>query len=255
VAATGFLPGVLSFLYALSHLERIAHRPTTYSSNLNHLSHLERVLYNWPTSPTQSSTACPQQPMGKTDMGFPTSSTMANGLMDMASDKNPRTSSICSDGGCIRFLEIDTGYPRNQHRLFFSVFRIAQSLFQRSDGMYGSKDRTEWGRTPIMAHLSPLFAWVGVDIFHPCNCMRSFSMRSFHLEVDLLPKELRIIHIIHMSFGIILNYYSQGLIPLGLTLSPFSHLPAPNPLPSLWMLSPPSLIHRVGLQAAVFIFY
>jgi hypothetical protein len=32
--------------------------------------------------------------------------------------------------------------------------------------------------------------------------------------------------------------------PLGLTLSPFSHLPAPNPLPSLWKLSPPSLIHR-----------
>ena len=41
-----------------------------------------------------------------------------------------------------------------------------------------------------------------------------------------------------MSFGIILKYYSQGLSPLDLTLSPFSHLTAPNPLPSLWMLSP-----------------
>jgi hypothetical protein len=28
VAATGFLPGVLSFLYALSHLERVAHKPS-----------------------------------------------------------------------------------------------------------------------------------------------------------------------------------------------------------------------------------
>jgi hypothetical protein len=27
MAATGFLPGVLSFLCALSHLERVAHRP------------------------------------------------------------------------------------------------------------------------------------------------------------------------------------------------------------------------------------
>jgi hypothetical protein len=44
VAATRFLPGVLSFLCALSHLERIAHRPT---------SHM------------QSSTAWPQQPTGK----------------------------------------------------------------------------------------------------------------------------------------------------------------------------------------------
>jgi hypothetical protein len=50
VAATRFLPGVLSFLCALSHLERIAHRPTSH---------------------TQSSTAWPQQPTGKIDTGFP----------------------------------------------------------------------------------------------------------------------------------------------------------------------------------------
>jgi hypothetical protein len=71
----------------------------------------------------------------------------------------------------------------------------------------------------------------------------------------VLLKELRIRHIIHMSFRIILNYYSQGLSPLNLTLSPFSHLPAPNPLPSLQMLSPPSLIHRVSLHMTMFIFY
>jgi hypothetical protein len=47
VAATGFLPGVLSFLCALSHLERIVHRPTTCSTNLNHPSDLERALHHW----------------------------------------------------------------------------------------------------------------------------------------------------------------------------------------------------------------
>ena len=50
VAATGFLPRALSFLCALSHLEGVAHRPTSL---------------------TQSSIAWSQQPTGKTDTGFP----------------------------------------------------------------------------------------------------------------------------------------------------------------------------------------
>jgi hypothetical protein len=50
VTATGFLPGVLSFLCALSHLERITHMPTSH---------------------TQSSTAWSQQPTEKIDTGFP----------------------------------------------------------------------------------------------------------------------------------------------------------------------------------------
>jgi hypothetical protein len=87
--ATGFLQGVLSFLFTLSHLERIAYRPTNCFSNLNHLFDLERVLYNWPTSPTQSIIAWPQQPMGKTDTGFPIGLTMADGIKYMASDKTP----------------------------------------------------------------------------------------------------------------------------------------------------------------------
>jgi hypothetical protein len=37
----------------------------------------ERVLHNWPTSHTQSSTAWSQQPTGKTDTSFPIGSTMA----------------------------------------------------------------------------------------------------------------------------------------------------------------------------------
>jgi hypothetical protein len=57
-------------------------------------------------------------------------------------------------------------------------------------------------------------------------------------------KGLRLKHIMHISFGIILKYYSQGLSLLGSTLSPFFPPPAPNSLPTLWMLGPPSLIHR-----------
>jgi hypothetical protein len=51
MAATRFLPGVLSFLYALSQLEGVAHRSNTCSSNFNHLSHLERVLYKLANKP------------------------------------------------------------------------------------------------------------------------------------------------------------------------------------------------------------
>jgi hypothetical protein len=65
----------------------------------------------------------------------------------------------------------------------------------------------------------------------------------------------------HMSlFKIILKYYFPSLSPLGLAprliTQPPSHLPAPSSLPTLWMLSPPSLIHR-GRSApgGVFIFY
>jgi hypothetical protein len=37
--------------------------------------------------------------------------------------------------------------------------------------------------------------------------------------------------------------FSLGLAPR-LNTQPLSHLPAPSSLPTLWMLSPPSLIHR-----------
>jgi hypothetical protein len=50
MAATGFLLGVLSSLYALSHIEGVAHRPTSLM---------------------QSSTVWSQQPMGKTNIRFP----------------------------------------------------------------------------------------------------------------------------------------------------------------------------------------
>jgi hypothetical protein len=47
VAATGFIPRVLSFLCALSHLERDAHRPNHLFIQPQTPSHLERVFHNW----------------------------------------------------------------------------------------------------------------------------------------------------------------------------------------------------------------
>jgi hypothetical protein len=81
-------------------------------------------------------------------------------------------------------------------------------------------------------------------VTHETACIPSACIPSIWKFLSFQKKELRIKHNIHMSFGIILKYYSQGLKPLGSTLSPSSHLPAPNPLPTLWKLSPPSLIHR-----------
>jgi hypothetical protein len=169
VAATGFLPGVLSFLCALSHLERIAHRPTTYSSNLNHLSHLERVLYNWPTSPTQSSTAWPQQPMGKIDTGFPTGSTMADGLTQHKIDSwlsqgqkfhtGVNTGSICSDRGCLIFSEINTDFSCLEGvRGILAEVRTG-SRFRRSGRMEEEP--------PTRLILALLFACTWVDTCHP----------------------------------------------------------------------------------------
>jgi hypothetical protein len=51
VVATGFLPRVLSFLYAFSHLERVSHRPRNMFFQFNHLSHLERVFFKLANKP------------------------------------------------------------------------------------------------------------------------------------------------------------------------------------------------------------
>jgi hypothetical protein len=60
------------------------------------------------------------------------------------------------------------------------------------------------------------------------------------LEMHVLPLPgLRIKTYLSHHFGIIINYYFEGLKPL--ILAPLSNLSAPFPLPTLWKLSPPSL--------------
>jgi hypothetical protein len=90
--------------------------------------------------------------------------------------------------------------------------------------------------------LAVLFACARVDTCHPWNCMHSTS--THHPCTSSPCQELRIKHKMHLSFWNNIKILFPRLKPLGSTLSPFSHLPAPNSLPSLWMLSPPSLIHR-----------
>jgi hypothetical protein len=67
----------------------------------------------------------------------------------------------------------------------------------------------EWRRrNPSRLISGLLFACTRVDTCHPWNCMRSTSTHP-PLEITPLPK-LRIKHKMHMSFGIILKYYSQA---------------------------------------------
>jgi hypothetical protein len=79
------------------------------------------------------------------------------------------------------------------------------------------------------------------------NCMRPgrhlSSWSCMHSLLHTLPLPgLRIKTCLSHNFGIIINYYSQGLKPL--SLAPLSNLSSPFPLPTLWKLSPPSLFLR-----------
>jgi hypothetical protein len=181
VAVTGFLPGVLSFLCALSHLERIAHRPTTCSSSLNHLSHLKRVLNNWPTIHTQSSTAWPQQPTGKQTQAFP--NWFSNHRMVSQSRLRDRDSThrlALSDKGCI-------GFPNLTQALSESTLRL---LVQRVYGVYsyrGWVGRTvqqigsNEGETPIIARFSSFHCHYSiVPQLWFRDCVTSNSRRGRH---------------------------------------------------------------------------
>jgi hypothetical protein len=78
-------------------------------------------------------------------------------------------------------------------------------------------------------------------VTHEAACTPSSMHTLLHtLELHALPLPgLRIKTYLSHHFGIIINYYSQGLKPL--SLAPLSNLSAPFPLPTLWKLSPPSL--------------
>jgi hypothetical protein len=130
-----------------------------------------------------------------------------------------------------------------RHRPF--CFRAHEGISCRGRTGSRSDGQVEWRRNPQHGSSQPFYLHApGLTLVtHATACIPSACVPSIQ-KLFVLPKELRIKHIIHMSFGIILKYYSQGPKPLGSTLSPFSHLPAPNPLPTLWKLSPPSLIHR-----------
>jgi hypothetical protein len=141
--------------------------------------------------------------------------------------------------------ECVTDNPRKGQRRFRRFRRCTRVFLQGSDPFLLAVRESKWRREPPTRLIAAFYCMVRVDTCRPCDCMRSGNVRaSHHLEITCPSKGLRLKHIMHFSFGIILKYYSQGLSPLGSTLSPFFPPPAPNSLPTLWMLSPPSLIHR-----------
>jgi hypothetical protein len=72
VAATGFLPGVLSFLCALSHLERVAHRPSNLFFQLQSpLSPRESVVQTGQQATRSPALRGHNNQWGKIDTGFP----------------------------------------------------------------------------------------------------------------------------------------------------------------------------------------
>jgi hypothetical protein len=58
-----------------------------------------------------------------------------------------------------------------------------------------------------------LFACTRVDTCHPWNCMRSISMHPLCTFSPCQELRIKIKHKMHMFFGIIIKYYSQGLSP------------------------------------------
>jgi hypothetical protein len=133
---------------------------------------------------------------------------------------------------------------KGQHR--FRWFRRCTRVFlQGSDPFLLAVCESKWRREPPTRLITAFIAWsrltlspMRLHVFRQRACLPpSGNHMSFQ-------KGLRLKHIMHFSFGIILKYYFQGLSPLGSILSPFFPPPAPNSLPILWTLSPPSLIHR-----------
>jgi hypothetical protein len=143
-----------------------------------------------------------------------------------------------------------------QTQAFLLVQRMHEGISAGIRWFTLRQSRVEWRKNPQHGSSQPFYLHVhGLKfVTHATACIPSTCFPSIW-KLFVLPKELRIKHIIHMSFGIILKYYSQGPKPLSSTLSPFSHLPDPNPLPTLWKLSPHHSFIMVSLHATVFIFY
>jgi hypothetical protein len=189
VATTGFLPGVLSFLCALSHLERVAHRPRNLFFQLQSpLSPGESVVQTGQQATCSPALCGHNNQWGKQTRAFQTGSTMTGWSHGYGfGTEIPHTGSICSDRGCIRF-------SRNQHRLSLKsthrlrppvsewhevscrgrMRHIVQKMHgdssQRSDGFTPRQLRVEWWRNPPTRLISDaLFACAWVDTCHPCN--------------------------------------------------------------------------------------
>jgi hypothetical protein len=118
----------------------------------------------------------------------------------------------------------------------FWVSELREGM-QRSDAEAQDNGRhEEWRMNP---HHSSI---LGLNCMCLGRHMSPMKLHALHQAACSPFQELRIKTYLSHHFGIIINYYSQGLKPL--SLAPLSNLSAPFPLPTLWKLSPPSLFLR-----------
>jgi hypothetical protein len=135
--ATGFLPGVLFFLYALSHLERVTHRPNNLFFQLQSpLSPGEIVVQSGLQATHNPSLRGHNSQWGKQTRAFQIGSAMTGWSHGYGFGKEtPHTGSICSDKGCIDL-------PRNQHKLSpKSIHRLRPPGFRMVRGLLQGSDR------------------------------------------------------------------------------------------------------------------
>jgi hypothetical protein len=202
VAATGFLPGVLSFLCALSHLERVAHRPNNLFFQLQPpLSPGESVVQTGQQATRSPALRDHNNQWGKQTRAFQTGSTMTGWSHGYGfGTETPHTGSICSDRGCI-------GFSRNQHRLSpKSTHRLRPPVsewhevscrgrtgrtvhtLQRSD-RFTLRGRVEWRRNPQHGSSQPFYLHgLGLTLVtHETACIPSACVPSIW-KLLVLPK-------------------------------------------------------------------
>jgi hypothetical protein len=148
-------------VYSLTWRESLTGQQPVLPTSITSLTWRERCTTGQ-QDPMQSSIAWSKQLMGKTDMGFPTGSTMAGHFyfpirqhrIDSRSSfqgcvtNNPRRVNIgsnYSDRGCI-------GYLRSQPKIFHLSGTHQGILLQRFDRS-PSDHQVEWRRIPLMAPL------------------------------------------------------------------------------------------------------
>jgi hypothetical protein len=152
--------------------------------------------------------------------------------------------------------ECVTDNPRKGQRRFRRFRRCTRVFLQGSDPFLPAVRESKWRREPPTWLIAAFIAWSRLTLstmrlhaFQQRACLPPFRN---HMSFQ---KGLRLKHIMHFSFGIILKYYFQGLSPLGSTLSPFLTFQPLIPYPFCGRSVPLHSFIVVGLHLAVFIFY
>jgi hypothetical protein len=194
-------------VHSLTWRESLTGQETCSSNSITSLTWRE-CCTNWPTSHTQSSTAWPQQPMGKIDTGFPTGSAMTGWSHGYGlGTEIPHIGSICSDRGCLGLLEstqaipeINTDFPPPPPPMVSELHEVScrGRIGSRSDGQVEWRrnpcnSRREWKPNPQHGSSQPFYLHVpGLTLVtHATACIPSARVPSIW-KSHVIPKELRI---------------------------------------------------------------